>query len=871
MDLGIIVTAYDHATAPFKNIGKAADEMGEHIKKAGENTQAMENGLKAIEVVIGGILIEKARELATALLEAAAASQIADLRFQAWAGGAKQAEEIMANFNKTIGATGVTTEGLINSFVKFRAVGLDNDKAATTIQNLANAMAAVGGGDVQAKLDAATTAFQRFTAKGVVSTRELNSIVNETGLTVKDLATASHESITKFMDDLGDKTKGASAFIDAFNRAAQQKFGDFGALLNNTVAGSLAKFKKDVGDAFSSLMEGTSGNAEITTFIQNLDKMVVQLVHDMGPQVIAAFFQYFRDAAPVLANVASLLLEIGRAFFTFTDMIFRFLDHLPQEATTYGVIGYVLFGKAGAAVGAILGVADAAIRKAGDDIDQLMIDHGIAKDFFTQDKIKNQKSTLDALLTPENNTSTWRKPGTDWLSQNFGTPEQIKSVQDAVDKLAHTQFPTTGVTGVPGNTKLENQLARLRDEADALVNSIGDKDILLKAKTSGDELAQKIAAIRSETDGWINQLDKVKDQIDRSKMSKSEILAYDQLIKTLEGQILQDTRDAVEQQRQLNALKRDELDIQTRLMQAQNAELSRQTQRNINLLTSPRAAIFGGTSAGQLDEQVTQHKAQLTQQVLQYNQQIDQLLIKQKTDSKNADDYQKQINSIKQVRDLTKQYNDTLTAAGQAQANFLHELGSAMENDLASGISGLIQGTMTWGDVGRKVFSDLIDMSVKYLIQLAEMELFGETASAAALAVAAPTALAMAALWEPAAMAASIATLGTAAAEGAAAYEIAMASAIMPFADGGVPSLSQMSSSLVTGPTLFGMAGEAGTEAIMPLTRIGGKLGVRAEGGGNHYSITVQAIDTQSGLDFIGKHLSHIDAGIQHRKRVNLK
>ncbi len=44
---------------------------------------------------------------------------------------------------------------------------------------------------------------------------------------------------------------------------------------------------------------------------------------------------------------------------------------------------------------------------------------------------------------------------------------------------------------------------------------------------------------------------------------------------------------------------------------------------------------------------------------------------------------------------------------------------------------------------------------------------------------------------------------------------------------------------IVSGPTVFKMAngaglmGEAGPEAIMPLTRIGGKLGVRAAGGGN--------------------------------------
>jgi len=68
---------------------------------------------------------------------------------------------------------------------------------------------------------------------------------------------------------------------------------------------------------------------------------------------------------------------------------------------------------------------------------------------------------------------------------------------------------------------------------------------------------------------------------------------------------------------------------------------------------------------------------------------------------------------------------------------------------------------------------------------------------------------------------------------------------VTAFAAGGV----------VNGPTLFpmrggtGLMGEAGPEAIMPLTRIGGKLGVKASGGGSGASITYAPVIDARGAD----------------------
>lgn len=76
-----------------------------------------------------------------------------------------------------------------------------------------------------------------------------------------------------------------------------------------------------------------------------------------------------------------------------------------------------------------------------------------------------------------------------------------------------------------------------------------------------------------------------------------------------------------------------------------------------------------------------------------------------------------------------------------------------------------------------------------------------------------------------------------------------LAGSITPFANGGITG----------GPTLFGLAGEKGKEGILPLERIGGKLGVNAiNGGGVNASIIIQAIDTQTGAMFIRQNMPQI-------------
>lgn len=130
--------------------------------------------------------------------------------------------------------------------------------------------------------------------------------------------------------------------------------------------------------------------------------------------------------------------------------------------------------------------------------------------------------------------------------------------------------------------------------------------------------------------------------------------------------------------------------------------------------------------------------------------------------------------------------------AERARASALG-IADAFSNGVASSLEGLIYQTMTWeqalGNIARSVVSEIISsfvrMVAQWITQQIVMAVFGNAIRAAQLAALAPMAAATTAIWAPAATAASIATMGGAAVEGATAAKIAIATSAVGFADGG--------------------------------------------------------------------------------------
>jgi lambda family phage tail tape measure protein len=204
---------------------------------------------------------------------------------------------------------------------------------------------------------------------------------------------------------------------------------------------------------------------------------------------------------------------------------------------------------------------------------------------------------------------------------------------------------------------------------------------------------------------------------------------------------------------------------------------------------------------------------------------------------------------VKREVEKSKNYLEDLKTQGSAMANKLED---AFNNSFTNAFTGFANGTMT----AKQAFSSLITSMIGEIQKLIAQEM----ASAALRSVIRPLAnWAMSGIGDMFSSGQSAAFTDTFSKSGTDFWG-AGATKIWPNANGGVfsgPGISAYSGSIVSKPTIFpfakgtGLMGEAGPEAILPLTRNSkGKLGVIADStgqsGSNVYNI---AVTVQSSKD----------------------
>ncbi len=349
VDLGLVITA-------FNNAGAGLRAAGAEVKQLGAHAQETHNRLKAIQIVLAGIFIQKSVEYFKQYVEGAVYIENARLRLVAFAGGIKEAEKVQEELASKFNSSGLKVDDLVGSFNRLRAGVKSNEQDLALVGAITNSVLALGKG--QEQVDNLTVSFQQLGGKGYVSARQLNSIIADTPLKLADIAKAAGKSYTEFDNQLRLGFITAEKFQDAFIKASKAKFGDYAEYLKGTLAGARGDISNAIAEAIGGIGTKTNANIQLVVFFHAIAAGIRNFSSSIDQSKIDAISKFFRDLEPTVSKLTVTLGQFAVMAFSGVQSVANISKQLPQTSFEYGIIGYAFLGTKGAALGAILGDLD---------------------------------------------------------------------------------------------------------------------------------------------------------------------------------------------------------------------------------------------------------------------------------------------------------------------------------------------------------------------------------------------------------------------------------------------------------------------------------------------------------------------------------
>ena len=922
VDVGLTLSMKNRLSGPLRRL------TGD-LKKTEKQGKKTARGIKSIDIVMGLMATTTLVALARGFIKMGSQMEQLRVRIGVFERDMGKVEGVMGELNKQFGKTPFSLEVIGSSFVRLKAAGLD--PLDGSLKALIDSVAAFGGGAQE--LQRAGIAIQQMAGKGVISMEELRQQLGESiPFAMRIMAKEMKISVAKLISEVERGRVSAAEGFEALFSGSTKMFGGLSEALVFTMAGAMERVVKTIQGAADTIFNKFDIGTKIAVILNEVADGIEEFTAGLDKEKVEAFFDSVVDFGESLFDIGKALGSIIGAFAKFIGSITSLIGADATAILAVGIVGFMVFGPVGGLI-ALAGASLAVIVENFDEIkaaaSRLDRDLGL---FFSPDKFKQvvedrkkelglggtgtevnidlanvvdevETLAIKAAKAKAKVAAIMREVG--FLAGSAGLgPVGEKQVSKLARAIESVNAKLKGAGALP----FLQQIARLNALAkeSAVIFKLDAASIdklreaMKKAKEEGADIAvleglqtaidQAEASIR-DANGFVAELadrtnallkagldkttTKVNTALDKigAKMStirqglvadfgRNEAIAkveeqYVGLVASLKKQLVvaeavlvEDGKRAATVERingqlreaislrdaQLARVKKlKDLEVQIFELQgkATNAQMRRNLQdtlRDTRKFSDPSSAFFDSTRTDQARELREQLDGQVESLRVQAAQ-IQQNIITQ-GDVNGV--LATQAGLVDQNIAALENMRSKVTEVALLQIELWTEVGSIIRNSLGDAIKNLVKGTGTLKEAMVAMFDRITDAAADYIAKLI---------IAKALQAGLGAGFGGGGL------------LGFS--KGA-----ALAGGIKPFANGDI----------VRGPTLFGLAGEAGTEAIMPLSRgPGGKLGVEASGtGGGGMNLTIQAIDNQSGAQFLLKHLADIQGGFQQQKALNV-
>lgn len=250
---------------------------------------------------------------------------------------------------------------LTRGFIKMKAAGIDpiiGKDGSGPLKSMVDAMAAFGGDSDH--LDRAITALMQMAGKGVVSMEELRQQLGEAIPTALRIAAREmNMTVAQFVAKVSTAQISWEEFAAVFFKGLDKNYGGSAARLMKTFTGSVAQLDTQMDLLAKTIFVDTGTMRYFTAAVQMGTAKIKELRQYLqtaeGQAWIDSLWEGFKQIAIYAAQAVTPVFSVVKIIGELAGIAADLTSGLPAEIVGGGILGYVLFGKAGIVPGAMVG------------------------------------------------------------------------------------------------------------------------------------------------------------------------------------------------------------------------------------------------------------------------------------------------------------------------------------------------------------------------------------------------------------------------------------------------------------------------------------------------------------------------------------
>jgi len=304
-----------------------------------------------------GFAVKETGERFKEFFNRAADMELFRTRMTTLAGGVNQANEQINQVFELAKRVPFSLDSITDSFTRMKSAGIEPIVDASGNGPLKTMM------DAFASFGATSDEFQRgiyaitqMAGKGVVSMEELRQQLGEAMPTAMRIAAKSMGmTVGEFVNQVSKGQITFDAFFDKFVAATQKIYGGNAEKFVNTFRGAWAQLETAMSRVADQMLNNSGLMSKFTALVQLATQRLYQFIHYLDTPAGAAWLdslwtgfekvaQWIGEAIVPAQNLITILGNIASAAAQVTGS-------LPAEIVGGGILGYILFGAKGAALG----------------------------------------------------------------------------------------------------------------------------------------------------------------------------------------------------------------------------------------------------------------------------------------------------------------------------------------------------------------------------------------------------------------------------------------------------------------------------------------------------------------------------------------